>query len=74
MFQATYDKYVKSKIIQEFSNGNKKWLIDDIDNKDDSIANMLASGFMELAKNNPELNIDKDIQPIQPIPTNINTR
>lgn len=74
LFQATYDKYVKNKIIQEFPNGNKKWLVDTVDDKTDSVATMLANGFMDLAKNNPELNINQDIKPLQPTQQNIKNR
>ena len=71
LFQTTYDNYVKNKIIREFPNGNKQWMISELRVSDDKIANYIANGMNNLMKTNPEFNFAKDILPLTPMQNQI---
>ena len=66
LFQKTYQEYVKDKIIKELANGNKKFLVYDLRPKNDAIAKYVAQGLVNIIKNNPELNVFKDLQNYNP--------
>lgn len=68
LFQKIYDEYVKGKIIQEFPNGNRKYLINDFDNKNDTWATYVVNGMNTIMQQNPELNLGKYIQPLSSLP------
>lgn len=62
LFQKVYQEYVKDKIIKEFANGNKKFLVNDLCPKGDTLAEYVGQGLVDIMKKNPELNVFKDIQ------------
>ena len=71
LFQKTYDNYVKGKIINEFPNGNKRWMIRSLKNSNDKIATDVANGMNKLIKNYQEFNFSRDIQPLPPMQNQI---
>lgn len=64
LLQTVYDDYIKNKIIQEFPNGNKKWLYPAISNEIDTY---VVKCLQYVLKTKPELNIWSDLQPLPPI-------
>ena len=64
LLQATYDQYVKNKIIKEHPNGNKQWMYSDLNIENDKIARYVVSGLQNIIKTNPELNIARDLRTI----------
>lgn len=66
LFQKTYQDYVKDKIIQEQPNGNKKFLVGSLRSEGDKLAIQVGQGFVEIMKNNPELNLSRDIKTYTP--------
>ena len=56
LLQATYDEYVKNKVIQEFPNGNKKWMHANLDANNDKIARDIAAGVQHLLQTRQDLN------------------
>ena len=67
LFQATYDNYVKNKIIDETPNGVRKHKFKTFDNGDNAIATYVANGMNTLVKERPELNIFEDIRQLPPV-------
>lgn len=62
MFLAAYNKYVKDQIIQEFSNGNRKWLTENMD----TAAKHVANGMQNLMRDVPELSLNNIVKPLPP--------
>lgn len=65
LLYATYNNYVKGKIIQEFPNGNRKWMVETLDYPDDRVAKYVVNGFAKIHKKYPDL---IKIQPLPPLP------
>ena len=64
LLQETYNQYVKGNIIQEFPNGNKKWLISNLDENNDKIARDIAAGVQHLLQTRQDLNLAGELRPI----------
>lgn len=71
MLQATYDEYVKNKVIQEFPNGNKKWMTANLDANNDEIAKNIATGVQHLLQTRREFNLAGEIFSLQATPKQI---
>jgi len=63
LFLAVYDQYIKNQIIQEYPNGNRKWLTQDMD----AAIKHVANGMQHLINNTPELNIWASLQTLPTI-------
>lgn len=66
LFQKTYENYIKDKIIKEFANGNKKFLVNSMRPDGDTLALYVGRGLVNITKTNPELNIFNDIKTYNP--------
>ena len=66
LFQKTYQDYIKGKIIREFPNGNKKFLVNSLADKNDTLAKCVAKGFIKIMQENPDLDVFKDIKLYKP--------
>lgn len=66
VLEETYKQYVTGKIIQEFPNGNKKWMFNDLRANNDQICTYVANGLKNLIETRPELNINNIIKPMTP--------
>ena len=55
LLKATYDNFVKNKVIQEFPNGSRKWMYKQIDTPNDGIATYISKGMAQILKEHPEL-------------------
>lgn len=64
LFKKTYQDYVKDKLIKEYPNGNKRFMVSQLRSKDDMFANYVGKGFMNIMKKNPELNIFHSIKTV----------
>jgi len=62
LFQKTYQEHVKDKIIKEFPNGNKKFIVNSLRSNDDRYAIQVGRGMVDIMKNNPELNIFNSVK------------
>ena len=62
---ATYDNYVKGKIIQELPNGSRKWMVQTLRDSEDTVATLVGQGFQQILAKNPGL---LKIQPLPPLP------
>ena len=67
LFQMTYDKYVKNKIIIEHPTGVRQHKFETFNVPDDKIAEYAVRGMTSIIKQNPELNFMKYKQPLPPI-------
>lgn len=66
LLKIVYDNYVKNKIIQEFSNGARKWLYNNIETPGDEIATYVGNSMIKILKNYPELKPKmQSLQPLQ---------
>lgn len=65
MLQATYDEFIKNEIIQEFPNGNKKWMTANLDANNDEIARYVGDKISHLLQTRREFNLSGEIFPIQ---------
>ena len=61
---ATYNHYVKDKIIKEFPNGNRKWAYPTLNDADDTVATYIGNGFQQILNKNPGL---LKLQPLPPL-------
>ena len=66
LFQLTYDKYVKNKIVDETPNGVRKHKYRRFDVGNNEIATYVANSMNALVKERPELNIFEDIRQLPP--------
>lgn len=66
LLQETYNQYVKDKVIQEFPNGNKKWLIDNLVANNYKIARDIAVGVQHLLQTRQDLNLAGELSLIAP--------
>ena len=55
LLKATYDNFVKNKVIQEFPNGSRRWMYNQIDTPNDKIATYISKGMAQILKEHPEL-------------------
>lgn len=62
---ATYNHYVKGKIIQELPNGGRKWMVQTLRDSDDAVATLVGNGFLQILKQNPGLLKFQPLQPLQ---------
>lgn len=62
---ATYNHYVKGKIIQELPNGGRKWMVQTLRDSDDTVAKYVVNGFAKIHAKYPSL---IKIQPLPPLP------
>lgn len=62
---ATYNNYVKGKIIQEFPNGDRKWMVQTLQDSNDTVAKYVVKGFAKIHAKYPSL---IKIQPLPPLP------
>lgn len=67
LMRAVYDNYIKNTIIQEDSNGVRKYIIPSLRSSDDRVANYIIKGFTKILQNNPQLNLSADIKPLPPL-------
>ena len=67
LLQATYNQYVKNKIIKEYPNGNKQWLYNNININNDKITKDVIDGINELIRTRPEFNLSGEIRSMNPI-------
>lgn len=63
VLQATYENYVKNKIIQEDKSGTRKWLYPTLGDANDTVAKYISSGFESILKQNP------GVLKFQPLPS-----
>lgn len=61
---ATYNHYVKGKIIQELPNGSRKWMVQTLRDSEDTVAKYVVNGFAKIHAKYPSL---IKIQPLQPL-------
>ena len=66
LFQLTYDRYVKNKIIEERPNGARKHIFRTFNDDGNTIATYVANGMNTLVKERPELNILEDVRQLPP--------
>lgn len=64
LFKKTYQDYVKDKLIKEYPNGNKRFMVSQLRSKDDIFANYVGKGFMSIMNKNPELNVFHNIKTV----------
>lgn len=62
---ATYNHYVKNKIIKEFPNGNRKWAYPTLNDADDTVAKYVGNGFMQILQQNRGLIKFQSLPPLQ---------
>ena len=62
---ATYNHYVKGKIIQELPNGGRKWMVQTLRDSEDTVAKYVVNGFAKIHAKYPSL---IKIQPLPPLP------
>ena len=62
---ATYDNYVKGKIIQEFPNGNRKWMVQTLRDPNDTVAKYVVNGFTKIRAKYPSLVKFQPLPPLQ---------
>lgn len=62
---ATYNHYVKGKIIQELPNGGRKWMVQTLRDSDDTVAKYVVNGFAKIHAKYPSL---IKIQTLPPLP------
>ena len=67
LFQLTYDKYVKNKIVDETPNGVRKHRFKTFNDDSNTIATYVANGMNTSVKEKPELNIFEDIRQLTPV-------
>lgn len=65
MLLTTYNRYVKGKIIQEFPNGNKKWLVPTLRDANDTVATYIGNGFQQILQENPGVLKFQPLPPLQ---------
>ena len=67
LFQLTYDRYIKNKIIDETPNGLRKHKFRTFDDDNNTIATYVANSMNALVKEKPELDIFKDMRQLPPV-------
>ena len=69
LLAATYKYYVKNKLVREFDNGTRQWMLPDLRVPGDKIGGHVVNGINALLKANPEFNksLDADFLPLPPI-------
>ena len=55
VLEATYNNYVKDKIIQDKQSAPRKWLYPTLSDSNDTVANYISKGFERILKQNPGL-------------------
>ena len=65
LLKATYDAYVKNKVIKEFPDGSKRWLYQELSTPGDEIAMYISKGMSHLLQTQPELN--PKVQTLPPV-------
>lgn len=65
VLEATYNNYVKDKIIQDKTPGPRKWLYPTLTDSNDTVANYVATGFQRILKQNPGVVIFQPLPPLQ---------
>ena len=63
---ATYNHYVKGKIIQELPNGSRKWICSTLHDSEDTVATRVGQGFQQILAKNPGLLKFQPLPPLQP--------
>ncbi|MBO7508656.1 MAG: hypothetical protein J6T57_00035 [Alphaproteobacteria bacterium] len=71
LFATAYNKYVKNHIIQEYPNGNRRWLTRDLD----AAIKYVGTGMQHLIDTVPELQLSDIVKPLPQIqPQNLQMR
>lgn len=65
VLEATYNNYVKDKIIQDEPSAPRKWLYPTLLDSNDTVADYIGKGFEQTLKQNPGL---LKYQPLPPLP------
>jgi len=65
VLEATYDNYVKDKVIQDKTHGARKWLYPTLTDSNDTVATYISKGFEQILKQNPGLLTYQPLPPLQ---------
>ena len=65
VLEATYDNYVKGKVIQDNASGPRKWLYPTLTDSNDTVANYIGKGLEQILKQNPGLLKYQPLPPLQ---------
>ena len=65
VLEATYNTYVKDKVIQDKPSGPRKWLYPTLTDSNDTVANYISKGLEQILKQNPRLLKYQPLPPLQ---------
>ena len=65
VLEATYNNYVKDKVIQDKNSGPRKWLYPTLTDSNDTVATYIGKGFEQILKQNPGLLKYQSLPPLQ---------